>query len=96
MTHVGRPSFDFGAAAARAIMAARPRATAVVTAGFEISNGALDACLEMGLTFPDDIAFVGYGDPASYRWLAGGITTAARARSSTGSATVVMPPASQR
>jgi LacI family transcriptional regulator len=61
--------------AARAIAAARPRATAMVTAGFEISNGALDACLELGLSFPGDIAFVGYGDPASYRWLAGGITT---------------------
>jgi LacI family transcriptional regulator len=75
ITHVGRPSFDFGAAAARAIAAARPPATAVITAGFEISNGALDACLEMGLAFPGDIAFVGYGDPAAYRWLAGGITT---------------------
>jgi LacI family transcriptional regulator len=75
ITHVGRPSFDFGAEAARAIAEARPRATAVVTAGFEISNGALDACMEMGRTFPSDIAFVGYGDPASYRWLAGGITT---------------------
>jgi DNA-binding LacI/PurR family transcriptional regulator len=75
ITHVGRPGFDFGAAAARAIVAARPRATAVITAGFEISNGALDACLEMALSFPRDIAFVGYGDPAAYRWLAGGITT---------------------
>jgi DNA-binding LacI/PurR family transcriptional regulator len=75
IAHLGRPGFDFGAAAARAIAAARPRATALITAGFEISNGALDACLELGLSLPSDIAFVGYGDPASYRWLAGGITT---------------------
>jgi DNA-binding LacI/PurR family transcriptional regulator len=75
ITHLGRPGFDFGAAAARAITAARPRATALVTAGVEISNGALDACLDLGLSFPSDLAFTGYGDPAAYRWLAGGITT---------------------
>jgi DNA-binding LacI/PurR family transcriptional regulator len=75
ITMVGRPSFGFGADALRAAMAAHPRATAVVTAGFEISNGALDACLEMGLSFPRDLAFVGYGDPSAYRWLGGGITT---------------------
>jgi DNA-binding LacI/PurR family transcriptional regulator len=77
IAHVGRPGFAFGGAAARAIAAARPRVTAMMTAGFEISNGALDACLGLGLAFPGDIAFVGYGDPASYRWLAGGITTVA-------------------
>ena len=48
---------------------------ALVCGGFEISNGALEACLERGMQFPDGLAFVGYGDPPAYKWIAGGITT---------------------
>ncbi len=36
---------------------------------------ALNGCLERGLRLPDDISFVGYGDPSYYRWISGGIST---------------------
>lgn len=48
-----------------------------VCGGFEISNGALDACLRAGVSMPDDVAFVGFGDPSFYRWIQGGVTTIA-------------------
>lgn len=49
--------------------------TALVCGGFEISNAALDACLEKGMRFPRDMAFVGFGDPRAYRWINDGIST---------------------
>ena len=71
----GAPSFELGHQSALSILEAPGPATALVCGGFEISSGALDACLRQGLAMPDDIAFVGYGDPASYKWINGGIST---------------------
>lgn len=70
------PSFDMGYQSLRSLLQ-RGRASAVVCGGFEISNGALEACLEKGLKMPRDIAFVGYGDPAHYAWINEGISTIA-------------------
>ena len=75
LTITAAPSFQMGHDNVLALLDGNDAMTAVVCGGFEISNGALDACLERGLRFPADLAFVGYGDPAAYRWIAGGITT---------------------
>ncbi len=75
LTMTGSPSFRMGQDSALALIDANEAMTALICAGFEISNGALDACLDRGLRLPEDLAFVGYGDPASYQWIAGGITT---------------------
>lgn len=69
------PSFELGSDKAALIISGEVNATAVVCGGFEISNGALDACLKAGISLPDDLAFVGYGDPSFYRWIQGGVTT---------------------
>ncbi|MCC2095729.1 MAG: LacI family DNA-binding transcriptional regulator [Hyphomicrobiales bacterium] len=69
------PSFDMGAEKARDVISGKIDATAVICGGFEISNGALVAFLKAGLRLPQDLAFVGYGDPSFYRWIQGGITT---------------------
>ncbi len=50
---------------------------ALVCGGFEISNGALETCLTRQLELPEQLAFVGYGDPAYNRWISGGTTTIA-------------------
>lgn len=71
------PGFAMGRAEMEALLDAPSAPDAVICGGFEISNGALDACLRREIRLPDDLAFVGYGDPAAYRWLAGGITTIA-------------------
>ncbi|MEM6462600.1 MAG: LacI family DNA-binding transcriptional regulator [Pseudomonadota bacterium] len=75
LIRTGTPSFDLGCQSARSILETRTQASALVCGGFEISNGALDTCLRQGLKMPDDIAFIGYGDPASYMWINGGIST---------------------
>lgn len=71
---VATPSFSMAYNAARSIIDSG-YATAIVCGGVEISNGALNACLEQGVRFPTDLAFVGYGDPSYYRWTGGGIST---------------------
>lgn len=69
------PSFEMGAAKAADVITGRVNSTAMICGGFEISNGALNACLKAGVSLPGDLAFVGYGDPGFYRWIQGGITT---------------------
>jgi LacI family transcriptional regulator len=74
LTITKRPSFEMGYRSARDLLD-RSRATAIVCGGFEISNGALHACLARGVSLPEDISFVGFGDPSWYRWMGGGIST---------------------
>lgn len=71
----GAPSYTMGLEFMQALLDAPEPPDAVVCGGFEISNGALDACLTREISIPDTLAFVGYGDPTFYRWIAGGITT---------------------
>lgn len=68
------PSFDMGAATTRDLLR-EGRATAIVCAGFEISNGSLNALLTEGRKPGRDLAFIGYGDPSFYTWIEGGIST---------------------
>ena len=67
------PSFAQGAS--HALDLAKRNASALICAGFEISNGALNALLKQGVTLGEDIAFIGYGDPSAYRWIQGGVST---------------------
>lgn len=69
------PTFASGRAGIAAILDTAKSATAVICGGFEVSNGALEEVMQRGLQMPRDIAFVGYGDPSFYRWIAGGIAT---------------------
>ncbi len=73
--HTGAPGFGMARQTMDALLDAAHPPQAVICGGFEISNGALEACLHRGLRFPEDLAFVGYGDPPAYQWLGGGIST---------------------
>lgn len=75
LIRTGAPSFDMGHAEMTSMLDSTAPPDALVCGGFEISNGALEACLERGIQFPKDLGFVGYGDPAAYQWIAGGLTT---------------------
>lgn len=75
LTRTGAPGFTMGHDNMSALLALVPPPDALVCGGFEISNGALDCCLRNGVRFPEDIAFVGYGDPIGYRWIGHGIST---------------------
>lgn len=69
------PSFEMGHSMCRSILEGKEAVTALVCGGFEISNGALDACLKRGLKLPEDLAFIGYGDPSFYKWIEGGVSS---------------------
>lgn len=69
------PSFEMGHSLCLSILEDKEAVTALVCGGFEISNGALNACLKRGLKLPEDLAFIGYGDPSFYKWIEGGITS---------------------
>lgn len=71
----GAPGFEMGHRSMAELLGLAHPPDALICGGFEISNGALECCLERGVTFPRDIAFVGYGDPISYRWIGRGIST---------------------
>ncbi len=75
LTITAPPSFRMGHDGAATLLDGKVSVTALICGGFEISNGALEACLGRGTRLPNDLAFVGYGDPAAYQWIAGGITT---------------------
>lgn len=68
------PSFSMGQRSARWLID-RNSVSAIICGGFEISNGALNGFLERGIRLPEDISFVGYGDPSYYRWISDGIST---------------------
>ena len=70
----GKPSFTLGYQAAQSLIDGKS-VSAIVCGGFEISNGALNACLTNGLQLSRDLSFIGYGDPSYYRWMSGGIST---------------------
>lgn len=72
---LARPSFETGVAGVTHLMAKSDPPSALVTGGFEISNGALEACLESEVAIPEQLSFVGFGDSSFYRWVNGGITT---------------------
>lgn len=74
LIRIGPPSFTMGRDHARDILD-NTKATALVCGEFEISNGALSSYMGAGETRQSKTAFVGYGDPAFYAWINGGIST---------------------
>ena len=74
LLYTGAPTFAMGYNSATALVA-EDAASALVCGGFEISTGALNGLLDQNIRLPEQIAFVGYGDPSYYLWLEGGIST---------------------
>ena len=74
LVHTGSPSFDMGRSCFGMLLEGQV-ATALVCGGVEISNGALSALMERRTSSTKDFAFIGYGDPSYYLWIAGGIST---------------------
>lgn len=68
------PSFAMGRDYAGQLFTAEG-ATAILCGGFEISNGALNAFMDLPRARRSQCAFVGYGDPSFYGWIDGGLST---------------------
>ena len=75
LVFTGPPGHSEGHEHALAMLDREECPDALVCGGFEISSGALNACLERQIALPEQLAFVGYGDPALYQWIAGGGST---------------------
>ncbi len=75
LVFTGDPDQEVGYRCALSLLDGGGEPDAVVCGGFELSNGALHACLERNVEMPGQLAFVGYGDPAFYQWIAGGVST---------------------
>jgi DNA-binding LacI/PurR family transcriptional regulator len=71
----GREPREDGRRGVSALLAHSHPPTAILCGGVEIAHGALEQLLAEGVQPGERIAFIGYGDPAVYHWLAGGIAT---------------------
>lgn len=74
LIRTGKPSFLMGRDHAQDLLEAT-QATALVCGGFEVSNGALNACMDASQFHSKSMVFVGYGDPTFYTWINGGVST---------------------
>ncbi|WP_422057948.1 LacI family DNA-binding transcriptional regulator [Sphingomonas sp.] len=71
----GPAVYDHGRDSVRKCLALEVPPTAILCAGVEIARGALEQLLENDVLLGEQLAFIGYGDPAVYRWLNGGVST---------------------
>jgi DNA-binding LacI/PurR family transcriptional regulator/GrpB-like predicted nucleotidyltransferase (UPF0157 family) len=72
---VARFSREDGERAARGLLAADPRPTAIVTGNDLQALGVLDAARSLGLRVPEDLSVVGFDDVAPARWARPALTT---------------------
>ncbi|PZE34481.1 GrpB family protein [Curtobacterium sp. MCPF17_031] len=72
---VARFSREDGERAARELLAAVPRPTAIVTGNDLQALGVLDAARSLGLRVPGDLSVVGFDDVAPARWARPALTT---------------------
>lgn len=72
---VARFSREDGERAARELLAAVPRPTAIVTGNDLQALGVLDAARSLGLRVPEDLSVVGFDDVAPARWARPALTT---------------------
>ncbi len=70
----GAASFRMGHDSALSLLDGAAPLSAILCGDAAISDGALAACLERGLSMPTDLAFVAYGDAPAHRWIGGGVS----------------------
>jgi DNA-binding LacI/PurR family transcriptional regulator len=71
---LGPPRASFGRAAMLRFAEARPRPTAVLISGYELTLGVVQAASDAGLKFPEDISLIGYGEAGWSRLVGRGLT----------------------
>src|SRR5690606_21208893 len=77
LVKLGAPDAAFGEAALEDLWRAGRKPTALVTAGAELTVGALEAIGRLGVRVPGDLSVVGFGDAPWFRWWGTGLTTMA-------------------
>lgn len=76
LIRTGPPDVEFGRKGTLDVLKAH-QPSAVIAASAELTVGCLDAIGQSGLSVPDEIAAVGFGDAPWFRWWNGGLTTLA-------------------
>jgi DNA-binding LacI/PurR family transcriptional regulator len=72
----GPPSAPgFGGEALQRLQALPKPPPALVLGAVQHTHSVLDGCLARGLSVPEDLSIVGFGDEAGFRWWRGGLTT---------------------
>lgn len=74
---LGAPDAAFGDKALDDLWSGEKKPTAVITAGAELTVGALDAIGRLGIGVPRQLSVVGFGDAPWFRWWGPGLTTMA-------------------
>jgi LacI family transcriptional regulator len=77
LMRLGPPDATFGEQAFGDIWSGDNRPTALVTAGADLTVGALEAVGRLGVSVPGDLSIVGFGDAPWFRWWGKGLTTMA-------------------
>lgn len=72
---LGPPRPEFARAAMKKLLSAPERPTGFVMGSSQLTLGALQAIKESGLTIPDEVSIVGYGDPPWFELAAPALTT---------------------
>lgn len=77
LIRLGIPNLAFGAEALEELWRLSNPPTAVVTAGAQLTSGALEAIGRLGIAVPAQLSVVGFGDAPWFRWWGPGLTTIA-------------------
>jgi len=75
LIHTGAPRVSAAHEATAACLSLDDRPTAMIAGGARITLGMLQAVHEFGLSVPDDVSVIGFGDAPWSAWYPGGLTT---------------------
>ena len=77
LVRLGPPDAAFAERAMTSLWTSGERPTALLTAGAELTVGALEAIGKLGVEVPGELSVVGFGDAPWFRWWGPGLTTMA-------------------
>jgi DNA-binding LacI/PurR family transcriptional regulator len=75
IVELGSPNAEFGAAAVQRLMSSRPAPTALITSSVQVTLGAAEQLMLMGVSVPASLSVVGFGDGPWQKWWGPGLTT---------------------
>jgi LacI family transcriptional regulator len=75
VVELGPPNAQFGADAVQRIMSSRPAPTALITSSVQVTLGAAEQLMQMGVSVPASLSVVGFGDGPWQKWWGPGLTT---------------------
>jgi LacI family transcriptional regulator len=76
LVQLGAPSeADFGRDATRRLLSLKKRPTALVAGSVKMTQGILEELMAQGVSVPEELSVVGFGDELGFGWWGPGLTT---------------------